>query len=34
MEKQSFDVWSPQLRNRRSVDVYLPASYDEGRRLY
>jgi len=26
------DVWSPQLRNRRDVDVYLPASYDEGRR--
>jgi predicted alpha/beta superfamily hydrolase len=34
MEKQSFDVWSPQLRNRRTVDVYLPASYDEGRRRY
>jgi predicted alpha/beta superfamily hydrolase len=22
-------VWSPQLRNRRNVDVYLPPSYDE-----
>jgi predicted alpha/beta superfamily hydrolase len=34
MEKQSFDVWSPQLRNRRGVDVYLPASYAGGRRRY
>jgi predicted alpha/beta superfamily hydrolase len=25
-------VWSPQLRNRRDVDVYLPASYRQGRR--
>jgi predicted alpha/beta superfamily hydrolase len=25
-------VWSPQLRNRRNVDVYLPASYVDGRR--
>ena len=24
------DVWSPQLRNRRDVDVYLPASYGTG----
>jgi predicted alpha/beta superfamily hydrolase len=23
-------VWSPQLRNRRDVDVYLPASYASG----
>ena len=23
-------VWSPQLRNRRDVDVYLPASYPSG----
>ena len=23
-------VWSPQLRNRRDVDVYLPASYSSG----
>ena len=34
MEKHSFDLWSPQLRNRRTVDVYLPASYGEGRRRY
>jgi predicted alpha/beta superfamily hydrolase len=34
MEKVSFDLWSPQLRNRRTVDVYLPASYGEGRRRY
>jgi predicted alpha/beta superfamily hydrolase len=27
MEKHTFQMWSPQLRNRRSVDVYLPASY-------
>jgi isoamylase len=27
-------VWSPQRRGRRDVDVYLPASYDEGRRRY
>jgi isoamylase len=27
-------VWSPQRRNRRDVDVYLPASYDSGRRRY
>lgn len=25
-------VWSPQLRNRRDVDVYLPPSYPRGRR--
>lgn len=25
-------VWSPQLRNRRNVDVYLPWSYPRGRR--
>jgi predicted alpha/beta superfamily hydrolase len=34
MEKRSFDLWSPQLRNRRGVDVYLPHSYGEGRRHY
>lgn len=34
MEKQSFDIWSPQMRNRRYVDVYLPASYGAGRRRY
>ncbi len=28
------DVWSPQLRNRRSVDLYLPASYGSARRCY
>jgi isoamylase len=27
-------VWSPQLRNRRAVDVYLPPSYDESRDRY
>jgi predicted alpha/beta superfamily hydrolase len=25
-------VWSPQLQNRRGVDVYLPAAYVDGRR--
>lgn len=25
-------LWSPQLRNRRDVDVYLPPSYADGRR--
>ena len=34
MEKHSFELWSPQLRNHRTVDVYLPASYSEGRRRY
>ena len=34
MQKDSFDIWSPQLRNRRGVDVYLPESYDTGRRRY
>jgi predicted alpha/beta superfamily hydrolase len=34
MEKHSFELWSPQLRNHRTVDVYLPASYGEGRRRY
>jgi predicted alpha/beta superfamily hydrolase len=34
MQKDSFDIWSPQLRNRRGVDVYLPESYDAGRRRY
>jgi predicted alpha/beta superfamily hydrolase len=27
-------VWSPELRNRRDVDVYLPASYFRSRRRY
>ena len=35
MEKHSFNLWSPQLRNRRGVDVYLPGSYAAaGRRRY
>ena len=34
MQKHSFDIWSPQLRNWRGVDVYLPESYGEGRRRY
>jgi predicted alpha/beta superfamily hydrolase len=33
MTKRTFErVWSPQLRNRRQVDVYLPWSYPSGRR--
>jgi predicted alpha/beta superfamily hydrolase len=28
------NVWSPQLRNRRQVDVYLPASYARSGRRY
>jgi predicted alpha/beta superfamily hydrolase len=33
MIKRTLDrVWSPQLRNRRPIDVYLPASYPSGRR--
>lgn len=27
-------IWSPQRRNSRDVDVYLPASYDAGTRRY
>lgn len=34
MQKQSIEVWSPQLRNHRYVDVYLPDSYGDGRRRY
>jgi predicted alpha/beta superfamily hydrolase len=34
MQKHSLDLWSPQLRNRRYVDVYLPDTYDGGRRRY
>lgn len=30
MEKQSLEIWSPQLRLRRRVDVYLPDGYGEG----
>jgi len=33
MTKRTLErVWSPQLRNRRTVDVYLPWSYASGRR--
>ena len=28
------NVWSPERRNRRDVDVYLPASYSAGRSRY
>jgi len=31
MEKHSFEAWSPQLRNRRQVDVYLPDGYGNDR---
>jgi predicted alpha/beta superfamily hydrolase len=35
MNKHALNIWSPQLRNRRQVDVYLPSSYDgESRRRY
>jgi len=34
VQKQSFEIWSPQLRNHRYVDVYLPDSYEDGRRRY
>ena len=34
MHKDTFEIWSPQLRNRRNVDVYLPDSYESGRRRY
>lgn len=34
MHKQSFDVWSPQLRNHRQVDLYVPDDYDDGGRRY
>jgi predicted alpha/beta superfamily hydrolase len=34
MQKHSFEVWSPHLRSRRNIDVYLPDSYDEGRQRY
>ena len=29
MEKHSFEIWSPQLRNRRGIDVFLPDGYGE-----
>jgi predicted alpha/beta superfamily hydrolase len=34
MEKQSFEIWSPQLRNRRVVDVYLPDGYGDTRQRH
>jgi predicted alpha/beta superfamily hydrolase len=34
MEKHTFEIWSPQLRNRRPVDVYLPDGYGADRRRY
>jgi predicted alpha/beta superfamily hydrolase len=35
IEKETLrGVWSPQRRNRRDVDVYLPASYSAGRKRY
>jgi predicted alpha/beta superfamily hydrolase len=34
MDKHSFEIWSPQLRNHRYIDVYLPDSYEDGRRRY
>jgi predicted alpha/beta superfamily hydrolase len=34
MEKQSLEIWSPQLRCRRPVDVYLPDAYVEARRRH
>ncbi|HJZ71531.1 MAG TPA: alpha/beta hydrolase-fold protein [Vicinamibacterales bacterium] len=33
MTKRTLErVWSPQLRNRRTIDIYLPSSYPSGRR--
>ena len=34
MQKDSFEIWSPQLRNRRRIDIYLPDSYEDARRRY
>jgi len=34
MEKHSFEIWSPQLRNRRGVDVYLPEGYGDTRQRH
>ena len=34
MEKHSFEIWSPQLRNRRPIDVYLPDGYAETRQRH
>src|SRR5262245_1633036 len=33
MTKRTLErIWSPQLKNRRTIDVYLPSSYPSGRR--
>jgi predicted alpha/beta superfamily hydrolase len=32
IEKQTFVMRSPQLRNKRTIDVYLPSAYAEDRR--
>jgi predicted alpha/beta superfamily hydrolase len=34
VQKQSFEIWSPQLRNHRYVDVYLPDAHDDERRRH
>lgn len=34
MLNETHVIWSPQLRVRRAVDVYLPASYGDSRRTY
>jgi predicted alpha/beta superfamily hydrolase len=34
MDKHTFQIWSPQLRNWRQLDVYLPESYGLGRLRY
>ncbi len=34
MQKDTFEISSPQLGNRRPVDVYLPDSYGTGRSRY
>jgi predicted alpha/beta superfamily hydrolase len=34
MDKHTFQMWSPQLRNWRTIDIYLPESYALGRLRY
>ncbi len=34
MQKDTFEISSPQLGNKRPVDVYLPDSYGTGRNRY
>ena len=34
MEKRSLEIWSPQLRYRRPVDVYLPDAYGAARQRH